>query len=312
MFLFRRRFIVGSGAVALDSWAHGSFILTPIEFLKVNVVQEIGSFYGSHPWHWYLTTGLPTVLGLTTVPFLFATSQTIRSRAVFPERMALLYAISFTVLVFSLLPHKEFRFMLPVLPMCLFISADYLSRWSRKASRCVFFFRNYFFNFSKPPSRFSVIIWLVAIAIVATNVLAAGYLGWEHQKGTTMVMPYLSDVARTYRAPENGDRAKLLFLMPCHSTPFYSHVHQNVTMRFLTCEPNFGQRDNYKDVADRFYEDPAAWIRSHIPVYPPAALPSHVILYESLVDKLKDFLAKYKHAESFFHTEVKRYRMGFY
>lgn len=139
LILFNRtlclRLVVGSASVALDSWAHGSFILTPIEFLKVNVIQEIGSFYGAHPWHWYVTAGLPVVLSITTIPFLLAASQTIRSRHVFPERIALLISILFTICVFSLLPHKEFRFMLPVLPMCLYITADYLSRWSRKASR---------------------------------------------------------------------------------------------------------------------------------------------------------------------------------
>lgn len=44
------RLLVGSIAVAIDSYAHGSFILTPIEFLKLNVIEGIGSFYGTHPW----------------------------------------------------------------------------------------------------------------------------------------------------------------------------------------------------------------------------------------------------------------------
>ncbi len=42
--------IVGGVSVGIDYLAHGSFILTPIEFLKVNVLQEIGIFYGTSPW----------------------------------------------------------------------------------------------------------------------------------------------------------------------------------------------------------------------------------------------------------------------
>lgn len=42
--------VVGGFAVAIDYFAHGSLIFTPIEFLKVNVFNEIGSFYGSSPW----------------------------------------------------------------------------------------------------------------------------------------------------------------------------------------------------------------------------------------------------------------------
>lgn len=42
---------MGGTAVAIDSYAHGSFILTPVEFLKLNVLEGIGSFYGTHPWY---------------------------------------------------------------------------------------------------------------------------------------------------------------------------------------------------------------------------------------------------------------------
>lgn len=127
--------LVGSIAIVIDSYAHGSFILTPLEFLKYNVLNEIGSFYGFHPWYWYLTTGIPTILGTITIPLLLAISETIRNRNLFPERLTLLASMVFTLVVYSLLPHKEFRFMLPILPMCLYISADYLSQWSRTIKR---------------------------------------------------------------------------------------------------------------------------------------------------------------------------------
>jgi GPI mannosyltransferase 3 len=31
----------------------------------------------------------------------------------------------------------------------------------------------------------------------------------------------------------------VLFLMPCHSTPYYSTLHYNLPMRFLDCTPRF-------------------------------------------------------------------------
>lgn len=84
--------------------------------------------------YWYLTFGLPTVLGLTTLPFALACVHALRYRAVHPERLVLLQSIVFTLIIYSLLPHKEFRFILPILPMCLFITSEYLSQWSRKAN----------------------------------------------------------------------------------------------------------------------------------------------------------------------------------
>ena len=44
----------------------------------------------------------------------------------------------------------------------------------------------------------------------------------------------------------------------------YSHLHRNVSARFLTCEPNLTNETNYRDEADRFYEDEKHWIRKEI------------------------------------------------
>lgn len=275
-------FIVGGAAVALDSYAHGTFIVTPVEFIKANVVENVGSFYGEHPWHWNVTVGLPTILGPITIPFVLAIIQTIRHREDYRDRLNLLIAIVFSLFVYSLMPHKEFRFLLPLLPLCLNITADALSTWSRYASRWL--------------------IWIVALLILVSNALPAAYFSWVHNRGTTDVMVTVERLAREYRDPSDH-KAKFLFLMPCHSTPFYSHVHQNVTMRFLTCEPNFNDASQYKDEADQFFANPAAWLRAHIPVYPKSALPTHVILFDSLESSIRDFLQKYQLVESFKHSD---------
>lgn len=129
------RLLVGAAAVGIDTYVHGSFILTPVEFLKVNLIENIGTFYGSHPWYWYFTIGLPTTMGITFVPFMFAVAQTLRLPKVYPERFILLVSVLFTLVVYSMLAHKEFRFILPLLPMCLFVTADALSKWSRSANK---------------------------------------------------------------------------------------------------------------------------------------------------------------------------------
>jgi len=44
-------------------------------------------------------------------------------------------------------------------------------------------------------------------------------------------MYYLATEARS------GEVRSVLFLTPCHATPYYSALHQNVPMRFLDCTP---------------------------------------------------------------------------
>lgn len=202
--LVKRYFVIGllvsAVAVSIDTWAHGSLVITPLEFFKVNVWHEIGTFYGTHPWHWYCSIGLPTVLGISALPFLLGVYETIRHRHIYGDRLSLLSSIAFTLFAYSLLAHKEFRFILPLLPMCLYIAGDHLSRWSRKASTAT--------------------IWLAALALLIGNVVPAVYISFVHQKGANEVMPMLAQISRDFR-DVNGQRAKLMFLMPCHSTPFY-------------------------------------------------------------------------------------------
>lgn len=153
------------------------------------------------------------------------------------------------------------------------------------------------------------LVWFAAIGLLVGNVLPAGYLSWVHQRGTLDVMSSLQSISRTYR-DEFDQPAKLIFLMPCHSTPYHSHVHHNTTMRFLRCEPNLNGVENYSDEADTFYSDPMGWIRKNLPVHPRSALPSHVIAFDSLEPRIKDFLSVYRPKESFFHSDYTTDRVG--
>lgn len=268
--------------MALDSFFHGSFIVTPYEFFKANIFENIGSFYGTHPWYWYLNTGLPAVLGVAIVPFFLSIFVAIKDWEFSKTRQVMLTSIITTLFVYSLLPHKEFRFLLQILPLCLYCIVQFLSEWSRTKS--------------------SLVIWIVALTILVSNVVPAGYLGYVHQQGTNKVMDKLATIATDYKT-QDGRPAKIFFMMPCHSTPFYSHIHANVSMRFLTCEPNFKQENNYKDEAEKFYEAPMKWIRSHLPVHPVSALPTHVVVYDTLAAQISDFLSIYKPVETYFHSD---------
>lgn len=261
---------------ALDSYFHGSFIVTPYEFFKFNVLRGVGSFYGSHPWHWYFSSGFPAILGIFIVPLFLAIGDAIKYWQHSKERQVLLQSIILTISVMSLLPHKEFRFLLVILPHCLYIIVEYMAKWSRSKSHMT--------------------IWFVAFVLFAANLLPALYLGHFHQQAPDKVMNKISELAREQK------EMKVFFMMPCHSTPYYSHVHVNITMRFLSCEPNFDDRENYRDQADYFYEAPMNWIRKHLPVRPLKVLPTHVVLYDTLAVRISDFLSIYQPVEAFYHS----------
>jgi len=60
--------VVNDGVIvfALCRW-----VFVPWEFVKFNVLAGGSAQYGSHPWHWNLTAGLPTVAA-TLLPLALA------------------------------------------------------------------------------------------------------------------------------------------------------------------------------------------------------------------------------------------------
>lgn len=254
--------------VCVDSLFYGDIVVSVWEFLKLNLLKDVGVFYGTHPWYWYITNGMPAVLGLHMIPLSLAIIQSIRLRD--SARCALSFTFVFVVVVLSCVSHKEFRFLLPLLPIALYLSSDYISRWSRKANK--------------------LSLWLTAAVLLVSNVLPAGYLGTVHQRGTLDVMEHLAEIA--VARPKD---TSFLFLMPCHSTPLYSHLHVNVSTRFLKCEPNLNSPTSdetvlYQDETESFYENPNKWL--HIEYPPTGALPSHIISFDVLIPRLSSILSR--------------------
>ncbi|NXV68438.1 PIGB mannosyltransferase, partial [Molothrus ater] len=265
---------VGTSLI-IDRVFFGEWVLVQLNFLKFNVLQNLGTFYGSHPWHWYLTQGLPVVLG-PHLPFF------IHGCALAPRRLRiLLLALIWTLLVYSTLSHKEFRFIYPVLPFCMIFcgySLRYLKAWRKTA----------------------------ASFLLLSNLVPALYTGLVHQRGTLDVMSHIQQLCNH---PQQS-QAFVFILMPCHSTPFYSHVHCPLKMRFLQCPPDLTGNVSYVDEADVFYSNPLGWLNKEF--YNDTLLPSHLILFNVLEQEISSFLALrgYEKTATVFHTHVPQGRVG--
>lgn len=253
---------------------------TPVQFnfLKFNILHSVADFYGSHPWHWYLTQGFAVVIGPHLPLFLHG------CMLAFKRYKILLAAVVWTIAVYSLLPHKEFRFIYPVLPFCMVfcgISLAHLKSWRRPA----------------------------AAVLLSANLIPALYTGLIHQRGTLDVMSHLQPLCDVGNVSTTRPQPDVLFLMPCHSTPFYSHIHCPVKMRFLECPPDLGE-EAYVDEAERFYEEPLLWFRTSFPYE--SSLPTHLIMFDVLEKEISAFLEgnNFVRAAKIFHTHFPEGRVG--
>jgi len=356
----------------VDRLFYGSWVNVHYNFLEFNVLHNMGSFYGAHPWYWYLVQGFEAIMGPHIFPFIMG--------AIHGMSRPLLAVITWTLAVYSMLTHKEFRFIFPILPMAMHVCGMYLNyatdaetdveeeddvnqdadvedvkpSWSgdldssadlrpngdsrtggdtgtegdiedeESNDERVQQARHDVAAADRARMRWRAIV--VAWMMVAVNLPIALYTSLLHQRGTIDIMRHIAD--EVTQGLSHGHDINVMFLMPCHSTPYYSHLHQNVSLRFLTCEPNLGQA-NYQDEADVFYRDPLGWLHSEYQGNATDSrngaagmegsglslkLPSHLVMFNELAVHISEFLKRHKYRECtrLFHTHVPEGRVSSY
>ncbi|KAK9097974.1 hypothetical protein Syun_025019 [Stephania yunnanensis] len=275
-------FVVLALTHLLDWWMYGYQTLVPLNFLKFNFLSSGGDYYGTHKWHWYLTQGFPVML-FTFLPFCIV--------GIFQSKRWKLFGLMAWVIgLYSLLGHKEFRFVLPVLPIALMFSGYSLATLEAGVGSN---------NKRKIPSKNdnnrTSKVWLAILFLLSTNLPMALYMSLVHQRGSEDVMYFLSK-------EERDDKVRsVLFLTPCHATPYYSALHRNLPMRFLDCSPS---DTGILDESDRFMLDPTGFISDLVKDW---SIPSHIVLFDSQERQLKEFLNQHSFVEvkRFFHAHFK-------
>ncbi|KAL5183030.1 GPI mannosyltransferase 3 [Glycine soja] len=192
---------------------------------------------------------------------------------------------------YSLLGHKEFRFVLPVLPIVLMFSVYSLAMIEDPG------YAQYKGNkSSKKHTRFPPKMGAAILFLLATNIRMALYMSLVHRRGPEDVMNHLA------REALHGKVKSILFLMPCHATPYYSMLHHNLPMQFLDCTPS--EEKGVPDESDRFLMDPVTFVSEYAKN---KSLPSHVVLFDSEEQKLRNLLISFDYREEkrFFNAHFK-------
>ncbi|KAF2848912.1 glycosyltransferase family 22 protein [Plenodomus tracheiphilus IPT5] len=272
-------------SVASDRLYYGFWTLPPLRFLYFNIAQSLAVFYGKNRADYYFTEGLPLLL-TTALPFAVvglwqsvrgsrgptspasdnpSTSTNSSASATDKDEIQhhtltrLAYTSIFMTVVLSLISHKEVRFLYPILPFLHIIAAKPLS------------------SFLSPPVSFPRKTTILLLMTV--NILLAGYVSQIHQRGVIDVLSYIRHKHETRNALSSHtgtlspptSNTTVGFLMPCHSTPWRSHlIYPSITAWALTCEPPLNtplsSRSTYLDEADEFYIKPGPlhWLRSNM------------------------------------------------
>lgn len=247
-------------SILADRCYYDMWTFPPLNFLYFNLSQNLAVFYGHNRWDYYLTEGLPLLL-TTFTPFaatamfkaLFVSVEThkrenmaikVRRNALRLLTLTIIFSISFL----SVISHKEVRFVYPLLPALHVLTAVQVTR------------------FIQPPSKPK---YGAVLAIILLNILIALYASQVHQRGVIEVIGFLRQQHELRLEQDPLSRTTVGFFMPCHSTPWRSHlVHPGIDAWALTCEPPLDippdRRSFYIDEADQFYRNPEAWLEANM------------------------------------------------
>lgn len=103
--------LVGAGVYgAVDAYTWGTPFHSAIQYLKFNVLEGRSSSFGTQPLYHYVRA-LVTAEGLTVLPLSLLAARSFRAR---PQMLIIILVF---VGVHSVIPHKELRFLFPILPL---------------------------------------------------------------------------------------------------------------------------------------------------------------------------------------------------
>jgi phosphatidylinositol glycan class B len=256
-----------------DRLYFGFWTFPPYKWLYFNISQSLAVLYGRMPWHYYLSQGVP-LLTTTFLPFtLVGLYKAASAKGLSTLQSNILKTLNFAALtmiaVLSLISHKEVRFIYPLLPILHILAAPYIAAFFIQPPTAA--------QPTSPTAPITLRHKLTLTNLLSLNLLLAGYLSLFHQPAPLSVLSFLRtdferihpnalDLTPLATANPTGEKEEkqkelfALFLTPCHSTPWRSHlVYPALRARALTCEPPLhtapgtAEREAYLDEADRFY-----------------------------------------------------------
>lgn len=201
----------------------------------------------------------------------------------------------------SLSEHRSARNRRLLLSTAPYLSSSHVPHMLRQA--CIDIYRSH--------GKLSAIL-------LGAHILPIIYLS-IHSAGQISIVETIGNLSR------RGQLDQVAFLMPCHSTPWMSHMHDERLARdnnslFISCEPPLNGQDlsTYKDESDYFYDDPYTFIENRFSST--QSWPSHIALFECLLNisgpgrhrnissllVKQGYIVQYSWRNSLFHLDHRR------
>ena len=128
--------VIIASALILDSWFYGNWVFVPWNYFHINLIQDVASQFGTSPWYFYIVqlfvSPTPIIGCLIVLALLFL--------MFYDYKHIVVWCVIPIFVVHTLIPHKELRFLFPIvnfipLIMVLFLQKIYILFKKRKIFR---------------------------------------------------------------------------------------------------------------------------------------------------------------------------------
>ena len=299
--------------------------------------------------------GIPAICGIVLPFFLWEigvlisaalegvritkTSSSIRqkrhSHSSSDSRLALLGIIALYILLHSFSEHKEFRFLLPILPLVCILAGHSIDHLAQVLETNTTTGSTSHLSIANENIASETKIGNVALPISPRSLLLAAlvvlnyphllYLSLIHQRGPIAVNSYVASMVNKRALGEKNEDTQqysVHYLMGCHSAPVYSHLHAigaAVETWHLDCSPECRSNSSLVCESDAFSKDPLRFVKSTYGISDPGGdgddscmladsvkeAPSFLVVmqeYAAVIDHILTEKLKMSHAGSIQHT----------
>ncbi|QSZ29776.1 hypothetical protein DSL72_004293 [Monilinia vaccinii-corymbosi] len=201
-----------------DRLYFGEWTFPPYQWLHFNISQNLAVFYGKNDWHYFLSQGLPLLL-LTYLPFtILSLFKTFTPPDEMPNptfasniQTILTHVTGVMIFILSTISHKEVRFIYPLLPILLILTAPSVASFFSKEILIPA-------NSTNPTPKIitKVIRKPLLTLLILLNIALAAYTTLIHQSAVISVTTFIRHRYETEMLDAQG--------IPLHSPEAYSYL----------------------------------------------------------------------------------------
>ncbi|MFW9924963.1 MAG: glycosyltransferase family 39 protein [Candidatus Thorarchaeota archaeon] len=196
----------------LDLFTWGSFLHSPINFFEYNIIEGNSARHGTSPWYQYFVGFYTDYASYFLLIFLVLFILGIIFKEKVKTKTYMLIIIFYWIIIFSALAHKEFRFIMTILPLTIILI-------SNGVNQIIKLFQN-------KKLRYSITALFLMVFIASSSYIAfyEKYWWWKNNSGICNAMYFV------------GKQEDAKYLVVCETvwyTGGYAYLDKNITCDFI-------------------------------------------------------------------------------